>query len=76
MAFGWDSVCTGAGSCVRWLVGQRILVEIRRLIREMSLANRLWRAPAFVANCSSSTLRSRSLLLPNTWRRAGEGRPG
>jgi hypothetical protein len=47
--------------------------EIRRLIREMSLANRLWGAPRCTVNCSSSGSTSRSRQLPSTWRGAGEG---
>jgi hypothetical protein len=47
------SDCTGAEVAVR---GGRPKIpgEIRRLIREMSLANRLWGAPRVTANFSSS----------------------
>ena len=46
----------------------------RRLIREMSLANRCCGVRlASTANCSSSASRSRSRRLPSTWRGAGEG---
>jgi hypothetical protein len=51
----------------------RIPGEIRRLIREMSLANRLWVRPASMANCGSSGSRSHSRLSPSTWRGVGEG---
>jgi hypothetical protein len=47
--------------------------EIRRLIREMSLANRLWARPASMGSCSGSGSRSRSRRSPSTWRGVGEG---
>jgi len=51
----------------------KVPLEIRRLIREMSLAIRLWGAPRIHANCSSSGSTSRSRRSPSTWRGAGEG---
>jgi hypothetical protein len=53
----------------------RIPGEIRRLIREMSLANRLWGAPRIHGELGSKSPSRRS---PSTWRGVGEGgrRPG
>src|ERR1700757_2251146 len=41
-------------------------MELRVLIRRMSLENPLWGRHAFTANCSSSGLRSRSRASPST----------
>jgi hypothetical protein len=54
--------------------------ELRRLVREMRVANPLWGARAFTVSYSSSASRSRSRPSPNTWRgtvhhRARAGRP-
>jgi hypothetical protein len=46
----------------------RVPMEIQRLIREMSLANRLWGAPRIHGElCSSSASRSPSRLRLSTW---------
>jgi hypothetical protein len=52
--------------------------EIRCLIRQMSLANRLWGAPHIHGEVLRSGSKSRSLLSPSAWRGVGEGarRPG
>src|SRR5947199_9897464 len=42
--------------------------EIRRLIREMSLANPLWGAPRILENSSSSASMSARTQSPSTWR--------
>jgi hypothetical protein len=52
----------------------RVPVEIRRLIRNMSLANPLWGAPRIQVNCSSSASMSARRVLPSTWPGGGEGR--
>jgi hypothetical protein len=56
----------------------RIPAEIRRLIRDMSLANRLWGAPRIHGELLKLGSKSLSRRSPNTWRRVGEGgrRPG
>jgi len=52
--------------------------ESRRLIRDMSLANRLWGAPRIHDELFKLGSKSRSQRSPSTWRRVGEGgrRPG
>ena len=45
----------------------KVPLEIRQLICEMSLANRLWGAPGFMANCLSSASISGRRAWPSTW---------
>jgi len=56
----------------------KVPLEIRRLIREMSLANRLWGAPRIHGELLKLGSTSRSRRSPSTWPRAAEGdrRPG
>ena len=51
----------------------RIPAEILRLIRDMSLANRLWDAPRIHGELLSSGSKSRRRRSSSKWRRAGEG---
>jgi hypothetical protein len=56
----------------------QIDTELRALIRLMSTESSFWGAPRITASCSSSGLRSRSRVSPNTWssdagRRARDG---
>src|SRR5260370_30092872 len=48
--------------------------DIRRLIREMSVANPLWGAPRYTANCSSSASMSDRPRSQSTWRGGGGDR--
>ena len=73
------------GFCLYWRWKSRsrggrpmVPMEIRRLIREMSLANRLWGAPRIQGELLRLGIESRSRRSPSTWRGAGEGghRPG
>jgi hypothetical protein len=50
----------------------RIPGEIRRLIREMSLANRLWGAPRIHGELLKLGIESHSRPSPSTWRGVGE----
>ena len=56
----------------------RVPMEIQCLIREMSLANRLWGAPRIHGELLKLVSKSLSRPLPSTWRGAGEGlrKPG
>jgi hypothetical protein len=68
----------GFRSFWRWKSRRRagrpsVTPEIRRLIREMSLANPLWGAPRITESSSSSASTSARPQLPSTWR--GEGDP-
>ena len=49
----------------------RVPLEIRRLIREMSLADRLWVRPGSMASISSSASTSVKPRSPNTWQGGG-----
>src|SRR4029079_5769587 len=49
-------------------------LEIRKLIREMSLPNPLWGAPRVHGELLKLGIRSARPVLPNTWRGGGEGR--
>jgi hypothetical protein len=49
-------------------------LEIRRLIRDMSLDNALWARPASTTNCSSLASTSARRALQSTWPGGGEGR--
>src|SRR6201989_1437835 len=58
----------------------QMATELRALIRRMSIENPLWARRASTANYSSSGLRSRSRVSPNTWssdagRQARDGAP-
>ena len=51
----------------------KVPLEIRQLIRDMSLANPLWGAPRSMANSSSSASKLARPRSPNTWQ--GTGNP-
>ena len=51
----------------------RIPAEIRRLIRDMSLANRLWGAPRIHGELLKLGIEVAQSTVPSTWRRVGEG---
>ena len=52
----------------------KLPIEVRRLIRRMSVENPLWGAPRIQVNCRSSASKSRSRRLPSTWPGVGVGR--
>ena len=56
----------------------KVPVEIRQLIREMSLANRLWGAPRIHGELLKLGIEVAQSTVPSTWRRVGEvgRRPG
>jgi hypothetical protein len=72
--------CHLLASCGIQVVLALEIVEIRRLIREMSIANPLWERRGSMASCSSWASRSVRPASPSTWpgeevRRPRAGRP-
>jgi hypothetical protein len=51
----------------------RVPLEVRKLIRDMSLLSPLWGAPASPANCSSAASTWARRALQSTWLGGGEG---
>ena len=62
---------SGGGSLVGELEGHRCPLEVRRLIREMSLANPLWGAPRIHGELLKLGIKLVRPPSPSTWR--GEG---
>jgi hypothetical protein len=66
------SDCIGAKKSRRRCGRSPVSVEIRRLIREMSVANPLWGAPRIHGELSSSASRSARPASPSIWRGGGD----